>query len=490
MNPTRILASACSIRFVKSGRFVMFGAAALGFIGGCAGKQSKEELAGTALVQVADPDRLLGEVLEFCNKAFGDIVGTASEIAAKSQDRKVRENALRMKITSSYAFQSVVRQTDPRLAFLQAWLAFVQGRQNLTEGPFKDRFGDEQHLMVDLAKKLEREFIEIARRHFEPSLVERMKPKVEDLAFRRPATSHLAEPFVASTSQTAASEFSQVGEILSVPLAPFTGLQGIRDTPSAINRISDEAAEFTDMMRHFPERTRWELELLLLEIESSETIAGLRRDSAKLVETLEAARRDLETLPERASKELERALAAAEKLQPELRVTLEETRKVGSQIAVSLQEGTKTAREIRETAAAWDSAAKSIKEVVVAFDDFGKDDPKKEPPPGGPLSIRDYTAFALKIDEAAKRLHDLLTDLKAPLPPESTLKQTIETAGSTAGSSVAQAVKSGEDLIYAATWRALAIVAFAFVGALIYRRITMHWMRKVGSGPSEGPSSR
>ncbi len=468
---------------------VWIGAACLGVLAGCAQRPSKDAMIQVDFVKVSEPDRLHGEVLQLLNRAYGDIVGTASEIAARSADRKVRENALRMKITTSYAFQAIVRQTDPRLLCLQTWLALVQARQNVTQGALQSRFGDQQQLIVDISKRLEQDFIDIALRHFEPSLIERMKPKIEDLASRRPMTAHMAEPYVAATPQSAASEFKQFSEVLSVPLATFSGLRGIGDTPSAINRIGDEASEFTDMVRHLPERARWEVELLLLEVESTETLAGIRRNSGTIVETLEAARRDLETLPAKASKEMERVLASAEKIQPELRATLEETRKATGEISNSLQKANdvaeslgKTARELTATAAAWDSAAKSIKETVVVIDDFGKDDPEKEPSPGPPLTIRDYTDFALKIDVAAKQLRDLLMELKAPLPADSTLKQTIETAGSTAGSSVAQAVKSGEDLIYAATWRVLGIVVVAFLVALAYRRITMNWPRRGEGG--------
>ena len=58
-----------------------------------------------------------------------------------------------------------------------------------------------------------------------------------------------------------------------MPFGAVTGLQGVGDTPTAINKFALTTRDFATIVRDWPERTRWQVELLLLEAESSGAIS-------------------------------------------------------------------------------------------------------------------------------------------------------------------------------------------------------------------------
>ena len=76
----------------------------------------KSRRGGAELPRELDPFELRLGLEQVIDKSMAAIVANASDIAAKTEDRKIRENTVRWKIRANDAFQAVLLEPDARIA--------------------------------------------------------------------------------------------------------------------------------------------------------------------------------------------------------------------------------------------------------------------------------------------------------------------------------------------------------------------------------------
>lgn len=92
----------------------------------------------------------------------GEIVATADEIIASTDDPTIRRNALLWKIEAVPALREALFQPDSITALTDAWVLSIQMADYFSSGPGKDGLGAAHAMAVAACERLERELARVA----------------------------------------------------------------------------------------------------------------------------------------------------------------------------------------------------------------------------------------------------------------------------------------------------------------------------------------
>jgi hypothetical protein len=409
---------------------------------------------------------------KFADYAMADVVGTLDDVAAAADDRAIREKALRMKIRTAEAFSQILVNPDPRQGFVHGWVQTAHARHGLTEGDLRTAFGEHQGTVLALTDRLLEEFALLGRRHLGADAVEAAQADVEAVA---------ADPARAlrllGRGPGGADEADQEGWGLStlvhLPMAPLTGLQGVADTPAAVTQVALAVQGFTDVVMRWPERVRWQVDALLLELGLEETRTRLLEDVDRFAATAESVARTADQLPADVRAEIETAVekgfASLDQAQPQLQATLKEARMTVEAASEALVAADKVVGSVDETVAgftraaqAWEQTARAAEAVIAeATGPEGPGDPAE--PPGQPIDPAQLVDLAERTERVLQDARALIADLKGPMADSSALGETMDRAQHLAG---------------CITWYAIAVIAALFVAAVAYTWIAAKVARR------------
>jgi len=429
----------------------------LGFLAGLAGGcqktlNDKQVKQSQNLGKAVDPLQLKVELRIQMDEALADVIASTSDIAAINQDRSVREMTLRAKMRFFDDYLFFLNIEDPRSAFLYSWSAIVKMRQYLAERAEKEKsLRDILQKPIARIKKLEDNIVNLGYKHFPPETIEAAKDDIEK-------TASSFSWYAASEPQTGLKETmleNDIIKILKLPLAPVTGLGKVGNTPEAINQFSDTVNDFSLIIQYLPERTRWQLELFLLEMESEGPVATIIKEIEQLNNTLQDIGKRFEKFPAELGSEFEKSLAAADKIQPEIRATLTQAEKVSESAKNASESANQTATQAEKAAMqftkaanALESAADEVRALLADYRQMQPSDPNQER-----TSIKDYQTAAERFAEAAREIRQVLFDLQKPLPEQAGVRQ------------ISEDFRGTIDLLY---WRLVMLIAVIFVLLLGY----------------------
>jgi methyl-accepting chemotaxis protein len=373
--------SAKSIRQVL---LVMAGIEMVVLCGCDIGRQRPKIQEAIQLGESIDPMRLKPAIFLAADRAFADIAGTAGLIASQTTDRKVRENTLLWKIRAHDMMQSIYMEADPRVSYLLAWTSAAHLRQYVTEGQGQDLFGKQQLLAVKTAKKIEQDMITLGRTYFSDESIDNAIDDIELFAATFAASGTLTPERISAMSQ----QRGDLYRIITLPMLPIRGIGGVADTPEAIARFTATTQDFSRIIQNLPERSRWHLELLLLEAESLGTVETAVQQMQEIQERLRHLSDIAQGLPADVRKELETFVGAMEQAQPGLQATavqVAETAKTIQQTLTAadtaIRKAETTAETIHQaiekltlTASAWEKTASEVRHLVSDLDEPFADD--------------------------------------------------------------------------------------------------------------------
>jgi hypothetical protein len=177
--------------------------------------------------------------------------------------------------------------------------------------------------------------------------------------------------------------------VVAVPLAPFRALEGVGDSATEIRKFNATAREFVRTASRLPEEIRWQVELLLYEIEDRETtkaglasLQGLSQSADRLSSSAERLPQDTRALLQDAGDTLAR---------------LERVLKSARELAVPLQE---TSAQLQQASASWAGI-------------LGPREGDEAKPPGRPFDIREWAGAVREVGESSRQLEQLLQELRA-----------------------------------------------------------------------------
>jgi hypothetical protein len=391
-----------------------------------------------------DPVRLRVELRLAMERSLAQVISASSQISATAQDQRVRQTCLYWKIRSLDTYLSIVSESDSRVAFMQEWFNAVRQRQQFTEGTGKAVFGPDQPKVVALARGIEEDIKALGRRNFAPGTIDAAQPEIEKAADQYRATAPF-EP----TPLLMPEAIGNVSSILKLPSMPG-GLEGVADAAAAINRFTDTSQNVALVLQHLPERTRWQSEVLLQELDATGPVPTLVRELHEGVSSIKS-------LPQETRAEFEKSLDAMDKSHPQLRATLAEARGVAEQTSSAAEQATQAAK-------AFGALATEARGLLADYRQMLESEGASAGPSGNPATrpagdssppnVRDYRITAESAGTAAKEVRSLLRDLQQPVP---------------ADAGVHQVAAEFRGLIDYAFWRAVMMIAIVLGLVLAFR---------------------
>jgi hypothetical protein len=452
-------------------------AAAIFPVSGCGGKSRRT----SELAAAINPVLLNRDLRLLLDGQLAEVLSTATDVAARVPDRRVRENCLRLKVRIYGTYTTIVTEEDPRLAFIAAWVGTVGFRQYLTSDEGKNAFGAGQATVLKLTEKVEAEIVALGEKHFPAGTIAAAKQDIELAACGNAAK----DPFAPIRGVRAEESQQYLMGILRLPLLPVKTLEGASSTPEAVKHFTDTARDIANIVRHMPEEARWNIELLLFEMETSGPMAVVSSDVDRLDKTIRESVAAVQTMPADIRGQFEEALGAVGRTQPEISTMLTEAYLTAETVRSAVEGARSAVAEARNTVAAAGSSAEqvtttagavrtAVEEVRGLLGDYGRMSQKsdKEPKKEETTGIKDYTAMAESFTVAAREVRGLLGDIQQPPTQQSGLKQATEEM---------------KGIANAVFLRALALVGIIFVLAVLYAYVVRRLGKQRAGAVSEPP---
>lgn len=365
-----------------AGRLVLFCGCLLmiAALSGCnfGKKQGLQPEAG-AVVDGVDGNYLSGKVAALFNLTYVDLVGTATTVSAKADNARVREACLLLKLRVSRGIETLKQVEDPRARYVLLWVSLVEMRQELTTGVNRNAFGSQQQVVLAAIQQVEAAVRDVGRQVLSKERLDAAVDDVEKMASEHVVTMQGSGLNVDVNKPLAqAHKMSDLDKLLSVPMAPFTGMQGVGDTPGAINNAAREVRLASDVVRRMPEELRWQTELLLVEAEDSGAVSQFLKQMQQFQEVAgkfqQVAAKFQETaqqLPKELGDQVDRSLKNVAELQPKLNESLTQAHAVMQQVDHSIQDGQKllagvheTSEVLLKTTASYEGAVKETRKLM------------------------------------------------------------------------------------------------------------------------------
>jgi methyl-accepting chemotaxis protein len=268
--------------------------------------------------------------------------------------------------------------------------------------------------------------------------------EIEVMAVRMPMGDVLDLQLSAAASPVDTGKSGGVGSILR---SPVTGLEGVGGTPAALDRISGVAAAALQVLQNMPEFARWHLELMLLQIESMDSVVETRDNLERLTQTAESLAATADSLPQTLRTEVETLLGESNESMQQLDATLVSAKAVTA--------------DIRATVDGANALMAGVQELTAATGE--------QEPSGDEVSrdIADYTRAAEEARALTAELRGLVDDLN-----DGKLDGVIAEVNNASTATIDQASERAAALIDRLTWRLVIVVGALFGGLVVYRLIT------------------
>jgi hypothetical protein len=375
--------------------------------------------------------------------------------------KRTEKTTLQMRARMVQGLNVMLDQDYSIIAFIETWAMCARFRAYFEEGEGAALYGEGQEIAVSSAKRIESEIERIGRIFLKNDEFETAKKNITGFANANPmkgAFSNIAV-FATAAKQGEPSPFMS---IVKIPMTPFRAIEGVDRTASAVHRFTDTAERATDIVGGLPEASRWQLQLLLYDLEEADMTKSFLASTAQFSESSSRLSKSVEDLPTKLREQLSEFIKETDDKQKNLRKTLEQAEKTTVSIGGTLEKVDKTADALRsvatnltETSKAWESAARTTGDIA---EKFGKRrDPSQK---AQPFNINDYTAAAEQTSQAANDVEKLVASIDR-----------FSTS------------RSYNRIINAVTWRAIGFVSAVFALALVYRAASI---RLVGSKRADG----
>jgi len=419
------------------------------FMGGCGTKDVHTLGSGIAPTNGRISKEDIREQLDnFAEYYKATLRQTANELNERLQTKRVEKTTLQMRARMVQGFNAILDHDDPVIAFIEVWALCTRFRIYLEEGEGSTLFAEGQEIGVKAAKRLEAEIERIGHIFLKDDVFEATAKNIAEFANVNPISGTFYNVIVYAT-EVKKGQPNPFMSVLTVPMTPFRALEGVDRTASAIYQFRDTAERFSDVVRELPESSRWQMELLLYELEDANMLKSFLDSFTKFSESSAKMAISVEQLPEQLGKELTQFVDEVDRKQANLQKTLAQVEKTTLAVNETVEKLNALAKDTSETAKVWEGAAKATGEVVQGFN--------KGKAPGdstSSFSIKEYRGAAEQTSQAATDIKELLAAIEA----------------------FSESRKYGS-LTNHLTYRIMGLILFVFVLAIAYRLITVRFIK-------------
>lgn len=397
---------------------------------------------------------------------------TSTELNERVPSKRTEKTTLQMRARMVQGLNAMLDQDDPIIAFIETWALCTRFRMYLEEGEGSSLYGEGQAIALGGAKLLEAEIERIGRAFLKDDVLDTAKKNIIEFANANPIKGTFSSITIFAT-EARKDQPNPFISIIKLPMTPFRAMEGVDRTASAIHRFTDSTERFSDIVGELPESSRWQLQLLLYDLEETDMTKSFLSSLSQFSESSQRLSKSVDELPEQLRLEMSQFVQEIDDKHANLQTTLERAEK--ATVAVSgaldkLQTATAsidtTAKDVTETARAWQSAAEVIGGVAREYYKKSESSDRTQS-----FDVNEWTAAAEQTSQAAIDIKGLLSAI-----------DDFSTARNYRG------------LINAITLRAIGFVVLIFVLALMYSivsaRLTRARSPKMATKLTDGAGTR
>jgi hypothetical protein len=379
------------------------------------------------------------------------IDATATRIERDQPATAIRKRTLQLRIRAATMAQDVRHRQNALVALIEAWywttaLDIHSGSENTREV-----YGAGIDTLLKTTAALRQEAEALAQRALDRAKFDAMRASI----IKAVGSGDLFTPSADDRPEILDQFLSvtHLESILSLPLAPFTALNGIGRGADAVAELVKVADRGVDLAGIYPQLLSWQLQLILVDVEDRQITQQVVADLHAAAQSVASVAETAKELPTRVRQETVALLEQSQGAQTTAQRTLEDT---------------------QHAATALDGAARSLDQAVKSLDGFIaslKPDPAAPPQPKGePFRIQDYTEAAHAIEGAVKQLDAAVGSLQqAATSPALTaqVKASADHLGETLQASIDHLA-----------WRAMQVVAFAALSLAFALVAARRWSKR------------
>ena len=431
---------------------------------GCAQRSSKIFQGKSTPMAGTISEEELRDALDNFKDVLKSTIDQASiELDQRVSTSKARKINILWRARVIHAYYTMLELEDPVAAFVEAWTLSVRLTQYLEEGEGCKLYGEYQKVAIDAAKKLELEIESISRMFLNEETFAETQKHVEGFAAANPVRGAYSNLLIFA-SKVKKDQSNPFMNVLNIPMSPFRALEGVDRGAIAIDKFRSTAEQFSDVVEELPESARWQLLLLLYDMEETEMAQTILDSTSKFAESSSRIATSVEKLPEEFREQASLLIDQIDAKQSNIQETLGQTEKT----IVALEQ---TANSISEAARAFESTVNTTGQLIT---DLKSNSPKKDP--SSTNKVSDYRDAAQEITKAANEMRALTLEI-SKLVESKAITGHIEDANNRAIGILDQTAVRANNLSDHITLRIIQLLFVAFVLAIIYRFLTIRILR-------------
>jgi hypothetical protein len=441
----------------------------LGVFFGCS--QQQKRMLGkkeTPYITGITQEKLRASLDAFAEYFRASVKETADKINESDITARMRKTNMILRARTLETLNTMLEQDDPMVAFIETWAFVVRLYQYYEKDESSSLFGDNQHILIEATAQLQANIEMIGRTFMKEEVFAETRKNVVSFARSNPLKARFSNTVVYAT-KIHKGEPNPFNNVLSIPMSPFTAMKGVDRAATSINRFTDTAARFSDIVEEIPESVRWQLLTLLYDFEETEMTKSFLASVSKFSESSAQLAESTKNLPQEISKEMSVLVEDIDNKQANLQATLDKAEKTLIAAEQTLAQADKTITsfqatviDVNQAATAWDRAASSTQQVV---SEFGRLKPARKDPPTEPtFKIIDVQDLAETVNQTVGEMQNLTAEIRG-------LVESEELAGY---------ASIPDRLVNLLVWRLGQLFAAVFVLALVYRIVVVQINHKKG----------
>ncbi len=414
---------------------------------------------------LARQDELRNKLIDFVTIFADEVKDAAEEIARVSSDSEIDRKSIIWKLRAISSARLNLQRTDDLYAYLDLWSLCLQMTDLFETGEGKDMFGPHQQIAIDTARSLEKRLQGMAQEILDDEIYARAQNEINDFAVAHPMNASFTRNTMSGETGAGGDgeSFSWLRTVTGVTsLNPFAS--GLSEGAAAIQNASVVADRFTSVVATLPEDTRWQLQLLLYDLEDTAMVKSLETSSVTLANSADSLAKTAETFPEQVRLEASKLLEDIDAKQENMRKTLADLNTASVSLKDLSTSFESSSRGIQSMAGALDGSLQTFNQTLGLLLPPADPNAPPKPKPGEPgysrpFDILDYAKTADAVSVTAGELTKALTEINSTLGDDR----------------LAQIEASAEATMAAAVWdvfyAGLALIAVFFLCLLAYRKL-------------------
>ena len=358
----------------------------------------------------------LRKMLDTYEEEFNDLIkGAAYEIDSESDSPRINRITLLWRTRLITANSNLINQEEPLAALVDAWSLAVRQNIYLKDGKGSTIFAEFQPKAIATADLIEKTIVNIALNAMPPSVFEETQKSIITFAKENNIEGTFNKVLLYPTQEILSKDKSTFMTALELPLTPFRALEGVDRGAEGIQKLSVTADRFSDIVDQLPESTRWQLLLLLHDLEETNVAQNLLTNLNEFTKNSKSIAQTAENLPQELRNELTLMINELDEKHEKLNSTISEIKNTMALTNTAITNFdntcnslTTTSNAIKETTDSWKAASESTNQMLNTFSELKTSPSSKDTKP---FNINDYRDTANAINQASQNLTQLTRQL-------------------------------------------------------------------------------